>query len=298
MTKRNSGMLFALLATIIWAGNFVLARGVAHDIPPLQLNFWRWTVALACVVPFALPKLKADWPVMVRHRKYLGVMGLVGVSALNTLIYKAGQTTESLNMALLVPTSPIMIILMSRIFFGEPITPRRLGGIVVVLAGVLVLISRGSWSRLAAVQFTPGDFWALGGAACFAVYSLLVRRRPAELSVEGFSAATFALGLAFTIPAVLWEAFTLPHPTFSTPVVTAILYAGVGCSFAAYLLWTKAIAAVGPVMAGVVYYSLPLFAAVSSVLILGEGVSLAHLAGGGLVIGGILFATVDTRFLR
>lgn len=298
MTKKNAGMAAALAATIIWAGNFVLARGIAHHIPPLQLNFWRWAVALACLLPFCLPKLREDWPVMRTHWRYLCVMGLVGVSALNTLVYKAGQTTESLNMALLVPTAPIMIIVMSRIFYGEPITRRRLLGLGVVLAGVLVLISRGDWHRLSSVQFTAGDFWALGGAACFALYSLLVRNRPAGISVEGFNAATFALGLAFTVPFVIWEALALPRPEFTAPVITGILYAGVGCSFAAYLLWTRAIAAIGPVMAGVVYYSLPLFAAVASLVILGEQVTAAHVLGGVLVVGGILAATLDTRLLR
>ena len=298
MNSKNAGMAAALAATIIWAGNFVLARGVAQHIPPFQLNFWRWAVALACLLPFALPKLRADLPAMRQHWRYLCVMALVGVSALNTLIYKAGQTTESLNMALLVPTAPIMIIIMSRIFYGEPITRRRLFGLAVVLLGVLVLISRGEWARLASVQFTSGDFWALAGAACFALYSLLVRSRPAEISVEGFNAATFALGVAFTVPFVIWEALVMPRPEFTIPVITAILYAGVGCSFAAYLLWTRAIAAIGPVMAGVVYYSLPLFAAVASLLILGEEVSAAHVLGGVLVVGGILAATVDTRLLR
>ena len=222
-------------------------------------------------------------------------MALLGVAALNACIYKAGQTTESLNMALLVPTAPIMIIILSRLLYAEPITPRRLLGLAVVLTGVVTLLSRGDWRHLAAVQFAPGDLWALGGTACFALYSLFIRKRPAGLSIEGFNAALFGLGLGLMLPALAFEAALLPAPVWSAPVVTGVLYAGIACSFAAYLLWTKAIAAIGPVRAGIVYYSLPLFVAAESTLLLGEQIAAFHVLGGGLIIAGIMLATLERR---
>lgn len=294
---RIGGYLAALAATVIWAGNFVVARGIAQAIPPVQLNFWRWVVALACMLPLALPRLRADWPIMRGNWRYLAFMAFFGVSALNTLIYKAGQTTESLNMALLVPTAPIMIIVLSRILHGEPITPRRLAGVAVVLAGVLTLVARGDWGQVAAVRFAPGDLWALAGAASFALYSLYIRKRPAGISVEGFNAAMFALGLVIMLPALAWEKAALPPPVWSAAVIAGVLYAGVGCSFAAYLLWTRSIAAIGPVPAGIVYYSLPLFAAVESTILLGERIAWHHVAGGGLIVAGIVIATVDVGAL-
>ncbi|MHC1712897.1 MAG: DMT family transporter [Solidesulfovibrio sp.] len=297
INTRRSGYLAALAATVVWAGNFVVARGIAHEIMPVQLNFWRWLVALACLLPLALPKLRADWPGIRRHWLYLTLMALAGVAALNTLIYKAGQTTESLNMALLVPTAPIMIIILSRIFYEEPITLRRLAGVAVVITGVLALISRGNWQHIAAVKFAPGDLWALAGAACFALYSLFIRKRPANISIEGFNAAMFVLGLLLMLPALAWEAVTMPAPVWSTAVVTGVLYAGIGCSFAAYMLWTKAISVIGPVLAGIVYYSLPLFTAIESTVILGEHIAIFHVVGGGLIISGIMIATLDKRAL-
>lgn len=293
MKTKTLGYLAALGATVVWSGNFVVARAIAEDIPPIQLNFWRWIVALACMLPLALPHLRREWPVIRQHFGYLAFMGLVGISLLNTLIYKGGQSTESLNMALLVPTVPIMIIVMSRIVYGEPITPRRLLGVVIVLIGVVTIISRGDVERLAAVHFAAGDFWALGGAVCFAVYSLFVRQRPVDISIEAFNAVTFIMGVLFMVPPLLWEMWVLPLPTLNVPVAVGILYSGVGCSFVAYMLWAKAISIVGPVRAGFVYYTLPLFAAVSATIVLGEVVTMAHVFGGLCIIAGILVATVQ-----
>lgn len=295
MSPHLRGLLAALAATLLWAGNFVVARGIAQSIPPIQLNFWRWLLALACLLPLALPRLREDWPLMRRHWRHLAVMGLLGVTLLNTLIYKAGQTTQSLNMALLVPTAPVIILLLSRILYAEPITWRRLTGMVVVLGGVLTLLARGDWRHIAAVRFTQGDLWALAGAACFALYSLFVRQRPKAMSVAGYNAALFTLGLVLLLPGLVVEMAVLPPPDWNAPVLLGVAYSGIGCSFAAYLLWTRAIANIGPVPAGMVYYSLPLFAAIESTLVLGEAVTLYHLVGGGLIISGILLATAEPR---
>jgi drug/metabolite transporter (DMT)-like permease len=297
-SPRLGGYLTALAATIIWAGNFVVARGLAQAISPIRLNFWRWLLALACLLPLAAPKLRADWPAMRRHWRYLAVMGLFGVAGLNTCIYMAGRTTQSINIALLVPTAPIIIILLSRILYAEPVSPRRIFGVGIVITGVLTLLSRGHWHHLAAVNFTPGDLWALAGAACFALYSLFVRKRPRDISIEGFNAAICALGLLLLLPGLAWEMAVLPAPIWNTPVIVGVLYAGVGCSFAGFLLWTKAIGQIGPVLAGIVYYSLPLFAAVESTIILDERIAAFHVVGGGLIILGILTATLDRRLLR
>jgi len=295
VTPRLVGLLAALGATVLWSGNFVAARGIAHDIPPFTLNFWRWLVALACLLPLALPKIRADWPGMRRSWRYMALMGLLGVTALNTFVYKAAQTTASLNMALLVPTAPITIIILSRIFHEEPVTPRRLAGVLVVLSGVLILFSRGDWQALARVRFAAGDLWALAGVVCFGVYSFCTRYRPADVSLKGFNAATFAWGLLLSLPGLAWEMAALPSPDVSAKVVGGVLYVGIGCSFAAYLLWTKAITAVGPVLAGLVYYSLPLFTAVEAALVLNERIAPFHVAGGVCIACGIVIATWRVR---
>lgn len=119
-----------------------------------------------------------------------------------------------------------------------------------------------------------------------------MRRRPAGISAFGFNAALFALGLLCALPFTLAEAVLLPLPQATTPVVVSVLYTGIGCSFLSFWLWTLAIDRIGPVRAGIVYYSLPVFAAAASVVILGEAIVRAQIVGGALVIGGILAATL------
>ena len=297
MKQNTSGYLLALLAVVIWSGNFVVARAVADMIPPWQCNFWRWFTAFVTILPFAWRHLREDWPALRRHWRFVVVMSLLGVTLMNTFFYKAGQSTESLNMALIAPTAPIIILIFSRLLYGEAITPRRLLGMLVVATGIVILVSRGDRERLAALRFAPGDLWSLGGAASFGLYSLFMRHRGTDLSVFGFSAATFGLGALFCVPPVLAEMCWLPPVQWEPAVIIGVLYAGVGCSFCSFCLWTAAISRIGPVRAGIVYYSMPVFAATGAHIVLGEAVNTAQVVGGMLIIGGILIATLQRPHL-
>ncbi len=292
MTAKGFGYVFAFMAVFLWAGNFVLARGLSDAIAPVQLNFWRWVVAFVVVVPFALRTWSHDWPILKKHLGYLCVMGFIGVTCLNAFFYKAGSTTSSINMVLFVPSAPILIMVLSRIFCGDPITPRRLLGLCIILSGLLLLLSRGEWSNLTHFRFSSGDLWGIGGVASFGLYSFLTRYRPHGVSLAGLHSTIFVAGLLFSLPPLFWEMHVTDPRPWTPTVIGGILYAGIGCSTLAYVFWTKAIDAIGPVRAGMIYYSIPLFTALKGVLILGEQITLLHVVGGSLMLFGIALATI------
>lgn len=289
------GYFTAFFATFIWAGNFVAARALAFAIPPLQFNFWRWVVAFLVILPFALPHLKHDWAITLKHFWYMSVMAVLGVALMNAFVYKAGQSTSSLNMALIMPATPALIMVLARIIYGTQITRRRALGLVVCITGILFLISGGQWQKLSNLDFAPGDLWTLGCMGCFALYSLFIKIRPKEISSTGFNAIVFGLGVLYAIPFTLLEMWLLPLPELNWPVACGILYAGVGCSAIAFWLWTVGIDRIGPVRAGFIYYSLPIFAAILSKIVLDENVSAAQICGGVLITCGIIIATINIR---
>jgi len=116
------GYLFALAATIIWSGNFIIARGLSDRIPPVSLAFWRWVVAVIVFLPFALRSLISEWEKLKKNILYLSVVSILGITIFNTLIYFAGQTTTAINLSLISITFPVFIVIISRIFLYESIT--------------------------------------------------------------------------------------------------------------------------------------------------------------------------------
>lgn len=285
------GYVSAICATVIWAGNFIIARGAVDLVSPVALAFWRWIVAVLILIPFALPSLIREWKEVKSHLPYLTACGFLGVTLFNTLIYVAGHSTDALNLSLIAITFPIFIVLIARWYFKEPISLNKAAGILIVVVGILLLISRGELSDLMSFKFALGDVWMLTAALGFAIYSILVKKKPAQIGMWSFQLSTFVIGLLILTPFYLWE-FSVSKPVeLNQSVIGAVLYLGIFASFLAYIFWNRAVVNIGPAKAGMVYYSLPLFSGLFSSMFLGEAIQSFHLICGATIVSGILVAS-------
>lgn len=288
--KNLSGYIMAILATAIWSGNFVIARGLSDSIPPVTLAFGRWLVAVIAIAPFAVKSMVKDWHHVKDNIGYLVVTSFLGITIFNTLIYFAGHTTSAINLSLISITFPIFVILLSRFIFKEYLTVNRFLGIILVVAGVVILITKGDLKVLWQVEFAIGDLWMLLAAMIFAVYSILVKQKPKEMGIMGFQLITFLLGLIFLLPFFIWEQSVTPFVKFDTTSVLSILYVGIFASLTAFVLWNKAIDAIGPSRSGMIYYTLPLFSGLVAFLFIGEKIGFIHLISALLIVPGIIIA--------
>lgn len=295
LSSNIRGHLQALAATVLWSGTYVVARGMAESMPPVELSLWRWGTALVCLLPFTMQSLRAHAGDIRRHLPILFLISLVGFACFTTFVFVAGQTTEAVNMSLLAATSPIFMAAFSRIFFKERLSGRQVGGLCAAIVGVLVLITKGDAGRLLHLNFTSGDIWMLVGAMLFAVYSILVRYRPQELPQLTFLAVITGIAFFCLIPATgVQILFGEPLRMPSAAGFAGIFYLGAVASVTAYFFWNIAIAHIGAVRAGIVYYSLPLFGSILAFFFLGERMNLAQMVGGALIIGGILFSSLSS----
>ncbi len=290
-----AGYIFAIGATAIWSANFIIARGLSTSITPLTLAFWRWVVAVIVFLPFALKRLIIEWENVKKNIPYLILTAFLGITTFNTLIYFAGHTTTAINLSLISITFPIFIIILSRFFFKELFTLNKSVGILLVAAGVISLITKGDFSKLLNLSFAIGDLWMLLASIIFAVYSILLRRKPKELSIWSLQLSTFIIGLIMLFPFFIWDSFTTPPFVFESRTVFAILYVGVFASISAFVLWNKAVVSVGPSKAGMVYYTLPLFSGFLAWTFLGEEISIVHFYSMLLIVPGILLANYESK---
>ncbi|MDR2161383.1 MAG: DMT family transporter [Desulfovibrio sp.] len=287
------GILLALAATLIWSVNFIICRGIADTVPPVCLSFLRWFTGFVCLLPFTLVSVVRQRRHFIQYWRYYVIIGLVCVSLVNTLIYIAAHTVAALNLSLIAASSPLFVLILSRVFYHEPIVPRRMAGIAVVLAGICLLITRGDLGILLQLDFQQGDLVMLAGAFFFALYTLIARRQPA--GVGQFTALTviFGIGVLFLLPPLVCEARQVPAIHFTLPVVGMLLYLGIGASILGFWFWGKAIALIGPARTAAIYYSIPLFCGLEAVLFLGEAIFWFHIVSGVLILGGLLAATMQ-----
>lgn len=290
MTRAGAFLLLAA-ANLMWAGNWVLGRAVREDFAPVALNFWRWLIAVLVLAPFALPKLKGKGALLRRHAGVLFLLALVGVAIFQSLVYLGLRTTTTVNAVLLNSSGPLFILLCSWVMDRERATGRQVAGMLLSLAGILVIMTRGELARLVDFEFHAGDAWILLAILLWGVYSVLLKRRPAEFGGTELLFVMSVAGVALLAPAYLVEAQFLPPHLPGPAAIAGVLYIGVFASAAAFICWNRGVAAVGPNAAGVTLHLLPAFATLLAILFLGERFQVFHAVGIATILAGVVIAT-------
>lgn len=287
----NRALLLLLLPPLFWAGNALLARATAGDLPPVALAFWRWVLAGCLILPFTGRDLWASRAILLRHWKPVLGLALTSVAAYNTLLYLAVQTTTAINATLVGTSLPIMVLLLARFWLGDPIRPLQALGMAVSILGLLAVVTRGEPSRLATLTLTPGDGLMLLASFSWAVYSVMLRRFP--IPVRGFTllSALIIVGWLMIVPFYLFE-LSLGYQVQVRPTTLAVIaYTAVCASLLAYYFWNMGVAAVGAPTAGLFANLIPLFTAILGVALLGETFAWYHALGAVLIFAGIALAT-------
>jgi drug/metabolite transporter (DMT)-like permease len=280
-----------VLTALFWAGNAVLARGVADEIRPIALAFWRWVGALAVLLPFGLAHLRRGASVIRANPRPLVAMGLLSVATFNTLLYLAAHTTTAVNIALVNSMLPVAIALLALAILGQRTTWRQVAGIAAAGAGVLTIVARGDWEVLASLAFRQGDLVMILAVLVWGLYSVLLRLWPIDLHPVGFLTLTVIIGVGLLLPAFVWEVAVYGHFAFRPIHLPLFGYLAIFPSILAFLFWNRAVAVVGPSVTGMFIYLVPVFTAVLASTILRESLYAYHATGGALILVGLYLAT-------
>ncbi len=295
MIRRLADALYAnayilLSATsLFWAGNFVVGRAIHGDVPPIALAWTRWLIATLIILPFALPHVRRDWPVIRANWLILACLGTLGAGLFNSISYYSLNYTTALNALVLQSSGPVLIVLATYILFGDRIRPVQGLGIVISLAGVLAMIARGDPATLTGMSLNKGDIGVLIAMITWAIYAAFLRKRPA-IHWLSFIAVTFAVAVLFNTPLVVAEHLSGWQMQPSLQTLLAVGYVSIFPGLLAYIFFNRGVELIGANRAGVFMHLVPLFGSVLAVGLLGETPRLYHLAGIALILAGVTLA--------
>ena len=295
---RLSAFLLLALASLLWPGNWITGRALRDAFDPVSLNFWRWTVAALVLAPFALPEIARKRALIGRHAGILLLLAFTGVALFQSLVYLGLRTTTAINAVLLNSSAPLFMLLCSWFLERERSSPRQVAGILISLAGILVILSRGDPGILLQLEFHAGDAWILVAMPVWGTYSVLLKRRPLELGAVTFLFVIAAAGVLMLAPfyALLAARSVLAWPT---PVeVAGVLYIGLAASVIAFICWNRGVAIVGANTAGFTLHLLPAFGTVLAILFLGEAFGVYHAVGIATILAGVMLASYSEKRLR
>lgn len=277
------------IAAICWAGNHVVARGIAGHVPPGGLAVVRWIVVLAIVCLFAFGHIRRDWPKLKEKAGVMIFLSLTGGGAFGTLQFVALQYTTAINMGVVGSVAPAFIVAASFILFGDRMGFTQLTGVGISLIGVLAIVTQLHPENLFELSFNTGDLIIITNMVLWAIYCACLRLRP-DVHPLSFLFALSIVALLGNVPFALWEHASGYHLVADTKTALAILYAAVFTTLLAYITWNRGIDLIGAPRAGAFLHTIPLFSTTLAMAFLGEQLKLFHVVGFVLILSGVSLA--------
>ncbi|PPC74748.1 EamA family transporter [Pokkaliibacter plantistimulans] len=274
--------------TFLWAANAVVSRGLVGHMPPISLAFWRWTLAGAILIPLTWQSIRSHWPLIRPQLPWLALLAVLSVGAYNSILYMAVQKTTAINTALMNTLIPMTTMLAAWLMLGARPTGRQTGGMLLGFVGMIVIVSKANWQVLASLAFNHGDLLMLVAVGCWALYSVLLKKRHLGIPPVTLLAVVVMLGVPMILPFYVWEWSQQGGFAVDLTNLAAIGFTGVFASIVAYLLWNHGVGILGPSAASLFIFLMPVFGALLGVTLLGEALLPYHGIGGVLILAGLV----------
>ncbi|WHZ12976.1 MAG: Permease of the drug/metabolite transporter (DMT) superfamily [Burkholderiaceae bacterium] len=286
-SRKHLATALIFIVPALWSVNYLIARRAPGVIAPNLLAGERWLMAGAAFCFVYRGELWAARRAVLADWRHMLVLGALGMWICGAWVYLGGQTTSATNIALIYSLSPVMIVVVSRLWLREPFSLLQGCGVALALAGVVHVVLKGEWTELAKVHWVVGDLWILAATLSWTFFSILLKRWTTPLSDGARLGAVSLAGVLVILPFAAWEAVTGPQPAFSRAGFELALAGAVLPGYAAYLAYSMMLRVLGAARVSVVLYLGPLYAAVMAWLVLGEPIHAYHAVGLALVLPGI-----------
>jgi drug/metabolite transporter (DMT)-like permease len=282
-------LFFAVPA--FFAANMLVARWNAGEIPPVALAFWRWTATLGMLLPFVAHRLwRGREELYARWKSYLW-LGFLGMGVCGAPVYMAGVTTTATNIGLIYAASPVVIVLLAWLRYGDAVAGRQLLGVALCLCGTLWIVGRGDLGSFVRLEFVAGDLLVVVAMLAWSVYSVLLKHTPTKFDATARLAAIVAGGVAINLPFYAAETLYIAAPALDAKTLATILFTALVPGVGSYLSYSIIVARLGPALASLVMYLIPLYGALLAWLVLDERLAAFHLMGLALMLPGLWLGT-------
>jgi drug/metabolite transporter (DMT)-like permease len=278
------GVLFAVL---FWGVSFVATKAAVAEISPITLVFAR--AALGATLLLTILRLRSEPLVPPRQMwRSLFVMGFVGVAFHQLLQAYALTLTSAVNTGWLIGVTPIWSALFAAIKLRERIVGTKLAGLLLGFAGATLVVTRGNLAALGVLPSTRGDLLILLSTLNWAFYTVLGHATLKSLGPARATAGAMAIGAVLLAPLFVATAGWGDLARLTPHGWGAVLFLGIACSGLGYLFWYGALERIEASRVAAFLYIEPLVTLAAAVLLLGEPVGVVTVAGGLLLVAGVV----------
>ncbi len=276
--------LIMLTVAMVWGGAFPAIKVALQHLEPAHVALGRFLVA---AVPFGVVLAIRGPPRFdTRELLLLPLLGFLSVAFYHVSLNWGEQFTPAGTASLIIVSAPLWTALFSWLAGHDEMTPRKITGVLTAFTGVVLIVLRGRPQVDLGIGYTTGALAILGSAVAWAIYTVLSKPMLERHGSLPFTAATSIVGTALLTPAL--PAFPASAQAGGLVLLGALLFLGLLSTFYGVSAYIHSLKRLTPTETMVYVFLSPVFALVTSYLLLGETVTIWAILGGVLVVVGVL----------
>jgi drug/metabolite transporter (DMT)-like permease len=289
MVSRSAALLSAISVSVIWGLSFLSTKVAVAALPPMTIAAARFVVAVLLLLPIALA-LREDLRLALRDAPLMAAGGLFGVTVYFLCENNGIALLTASESSLVIATIPVLTMLVDRAVLKTRLGARSYAGAVLSFAGVALIVAPSIGGGSSSVE---GFLYMGGAAACWVAYAMVTKPLSARYGGLNITFWQSVFGLVGCVPFALAEspAWRAPGPV----VALNVLYLGVLCSAAGYLLYIVAMERLGAGTTSVFLNLVPVVSVAAAFFLLGERLGALTMAGGAIAVAGVYLATTPGR---
>lgn len=285
------GSLYLILASSIWGGMYVVVKVVVSVIPPLELVWMRYLVAIVALLIIGLIT-RQKWRIEKRHFLIIIAIGIIG-NAISIVAQETGTMLSTAQMgAIITSSTPAFMVVFARLILKERMTIKK--GISVLFAtfGVILIVGIGDVN----MSSTLGGIALFIAALTWALMSVLVKRLPSDYSQIVVTTYSILVALIVLTPFVLPRLHKINLSQLTDPTIWGgLLYLGIVSTACGFLLWNRGLQMLNASSGGIFFFFQPLVGTLLGWLILGETIGVTFWIGSFLILTGVLFVIIEKK---
>ncbi|MCU4948327.1 MULTISPECIES: DMT family transporter [Bacillus cereus group] len=278
------GSLYLILASSIWGGMYVVVKVLVSVIPPLELVWLRYLVAIVALLIIGFVT-KQKWRIEKRYLLIIIAIGVIGY-AISIVTQETGTMLSSAQMgAIITSSTPAFMVVFAWLILKERLTFKK--GISVCLAtiGVVIIVGIGDLN----MSNMLGGISLLIAALTWALMSVLVKRLPSDYSQIVVTTYSTLIALIVLTPFVLPRLHAIDVSQLTRPTIWGgLLYLGIISTAIAFLLWNRGLQMLNASSGGLFFFFQPVVGTLLGWLILGEKIGVTFWVGSILILAGVL----------
>ena len=285
------GSIYLAFASSIWGGMYVVVKHVVSVIPPLELVWMRYFVAIVTLLLIGL-KTRQKWRIDTRHLLLIIAIGIIG-NAISIVTQETGTMLSTAQMgAIITSSTPAFMVLFARLLLKERLTLKKGLSVCLATIGVFLIVGIGHVNMSSKL----GGISLLIAALTWALMSVLVKRVPSHYSQIVVTTYSILVALIVLTPFVLPRLHAINSSELTHPTIWGgVLYLGIISTACGFLLWNRGLQMLNASSGGLFFFFQPVVGTLLGWLILGESIGLTFWIGSLLILTGVLFVIIEKK---